>query len=122
MAGLVKSVYEFDVFKLAYNLSLKVHRLSKSMDKSEQYGGIADQIRRASKGICANLAEGFGKNSSSAEFRRFVIMALGSCHEVNLWLHYSLDLGEMNKAEAESLREGYARVAKMLQKLAKSLT
>jgi four helix bundle protein len=35
----------------------------------EQYA-LADQMRRASKSICGNIAEGFAKQrSSSAEFR-----------------------------------------------------
>ncbi|MBI1308974.1 MAG: four helix bundle protein [Proteobacteria bacterium] len=119
MPGLVKSVYDFEVFKLAYAASLEIHRLSKAMSKGEQYGGIADQIRRASKSICANLAEGFGKNSSSAEFRRFVLMALGSAREVDLWLKYAHDLDEIKQIDTVRLREQYGRIARMLQGLAK---
>jgi 23S rRNA-intervening sequence protein len=48
------------VFKLAYRLSLEIHRASLSFPAVEQYA-LGDQLRRASKSICANLAEGFGK-------------------------------------------------------------
>ncbi len=47
-----------DVFQKAYRLSLDVHRASLTWPKTEQYGGIADQLRRSSKSICANLVEG----------------------------------------------------------------
>ena len=53
---------------------------------------IADQLRRSSKAIGANLAEGFAKQShSKAEFARFVSMAIGSCSEVETWISYALD-------------------------------
>lgn len=120
MAGLVRSVYDLDVFRLAYGLSLEVHRFSKLMNKTEQYGGMADQIRRASKSICANLAEGFGKNSSAAEFRRFVFIALGSCNEVILWLHYARDLHEITPDTFTRFEKDYGQVARMLQGLARA--
>ena len=40
---------------------------------------LGDQMRRASKSICANIAEGFGRQKrSKAEFKRFLSMAIGS--------------------------------------------
>jgi four helix bundle protein len=54
---------------------------------------LADQLRRGSKSICANLAEGFGKQGlSKTEFRRFVLMSIGSADEMRVWLRYCLDL------------------------------
>ena len=47
---------ELDVFQRAYRLSLEIHRRSLQFPAVEQYG-LADQVRRASKGICANIAE-----------------------------------------------------------------
>ena len=50
----------------------RVHRASLDFPAIEQRA-LADQVRRASKSICANLAEGFGKQAASpAEFRRFL--------------------------------------------------
>jgi four helix bundle protein len=51
---------ELEVFKRAYKVSLKIPQISLTMPQVEQYG-LAEQMRRASKSICANLAEGFGK-------------------------------------------------------------
>jgi four helix bundle protein len=41
-------------------LSLEVHRASLEFPRIEQFA-LADQVGRAAKSICANLAEGFGK-------------------------------------------------------------
>ncbi len=69
----VTSFEDLDVFRRAYGVSLDLHRASLRFPQIEQFHGLADQIRRASKSICANLAEGFGKQRRSvAEFRRYL--------------------------------------------------
>ena len=60
---------------------------------------LADQVRRASKSICANLAEGLGRSGfAPADFRRFVVMAVGSADEMRVWTRYCLDLGYIDEA------------------------
>ena len=113
---------ELDVFKRAYKVSLEVHRFSLTMPYIEQHS-LADQIRRASKSICANLAEGFGKQSQSrAEFRRFILMSAGSADEMRVWLRYCFDLEYLDEARWQFWREEYEQIAKMLQGLSKSLS
>ena len=112
---------ELDVFKQAYRISLEVHQASLGFPKMEQYA-LADQLRRASKSICANLAEGFGKQSQSkAEFKRFILMSMGSSDEVRVWDRYCLDLGYINKEQWKHWSDEYQQIAKMLQGLSKSL-
>ena len=73
----VSSVEDLEVFRRAYRASLDLHRISLQLPKIEQFGGLADQMRRASKSICGNLAEGFGKQrQSNAEFKRYLLMAV----------------------------------------------
>jgi four helix bundle protein len=119
--GGAKGFEDLVVFKLAYRLSLEVHRASLGFPSVEQYG-LAEQVRGASKGICANLAEGFGKQAMSArEFRRFVAMALGSADEMRLWSRYCLDLGYVDQTTWQRWRDGYQEIARMLQGLHRSI-
>jgi len=55
-----KTIEDLYVFEKAYKVSLEIHKLSLQLPKIEQYA-LGDQMRRASKSICANLAEGYGK-------------------------------------------------------------
>ena len=106
-----------EVFQRAYRLSLEVHRVSLGFPDIERFA-LADQVRRGSKSICANLAEGFAKQSlSPAEFRRFVAMALGSADEMRLWSRYCLDLGYIEEMRWQAWRDEYQEIAKMLQGL-----
>ena len=106
-----------EVFQRAYRVSLEVHRISLSFPDLEQRA-LADQIRRASKSVCANLVEGFAKQAQSkAEFRRFVVMAIGSADEMRLWSRYCLDLGYIDEATWQRWRDDYQEIARMLHGL-----
>ena len=114
----VSSFERLEVFQKAYGISLELHRRSQEFPKEEQFGGLAEQIRRASKSICANLAEGYGKQShSSREFKRYISIALGSSDEMRVWLRYCFDLGYIREAEWECWRESYRTISRMLQAL-----
>ena len=111
---------DLEVFKRAYRVSLAVHRASLGFPEAEQRA-LADQIRRASKSICANLAEGAGRQGAQpAEFRRFVMLALGSSDEMRVWARYCLDLGYIDEATWQSWRQDYHEISKMLQGLWKA--
>ncbi len=90
------------------------------MPSIEQYA-LADQMRRASKSICVNLAEGFAKQGYSvAEFKRFIQMSLGSADEMRVWIRYGLDLGYIEHATWQRWRDEYQEIAKMLQGIHRS--
>ena len=105
------------MFRRAYALSLEVHRASLGFPQIEQFA-LGDQIRRASKSVCANLAEGFGKQRQSRiEFGRFLLMAVGSADEMQVWSLYCRDLGYVGVDVAERWRGEYREIARMLQGL-----
>ena len=111
----IRQVEDLEVFRKAYQKSLEIHHQTLAFPKIEQYGGIGDQVRRASKGICASLAEGFGKQShSKAEFKRYISIAIGSADEIRLWLSYAADLGYLTKVQVKIHRNDYQVIAKML--------
>ena len=113
----IRDVEDLVVFQKAYKVSLEIHRVSLELPKVEQFG-LAEQMRRASKSICANLAEGFGKQSASkAEFKRFLLIAMGSADEMRVWLSYCRDLGYANDVQIQRWKETYRDIAKMLNGL-----
>ncbi len=112
---------DLEVFKRAYRISLEVHRASLDFPAVEQRA-LADQVRRASKSICANLAEGFARQGRSpADFRRFIVIAVGSSDEMRVWSRYCLDLGYIDEPVWKKWRDEYQEISKMLQGLSKSL-
>ena len=114
------SFEDLEVFQRSYKISLEIHTASLRFPKVEQYG-LADQIRRASKSICANIAEGFGKRSySKREFIRYLKIAVGSGDEMRVWIRYYLDLGYIDDSTWSKWSTEYKEITRMLQGLIKS--
>ena len=115
----VASFEDLDVFQRAYKLSIEIHRKSLELPRIEQHA-LGDQMRRASKSVCANIAEGFGRQQASkADFRRFLQMATGSSDEMRVWARYALDLGYVDETIWRRWRDEYQVVSRMLQALSK---
>lgn len=116
----LKSARELRVYKAAFDISLEIHRATLEFPKIEQYA-LADQMRRASKSICANLADGFPKQRHSiAEFNRYLAIASGSASEMGTWVDYALALGYVPQEYADKWLEQYDHILRMLYRLRQS--
>ena len=51
---------DLKVYQLAYELAMEIFRESKSFPPEEKYS-LTDQIRRSSRSVAANIAEGYRK-------------------------------------------------------------
>ena len=115
--GAIQRVEDLEVFRRAYRLSLELHRASLEFPRIEQFA-LADQLRRSSKSVCANMAEGFAKqNYSAAEYRRYLLAAIGSSDETQLWLRYCVDLGYVEEVMGRKWVDVYGEVSRMLRGL-----
>ena len=113
MAG-IADFRDLDVYKIAFQASLKIHKVSENFPKSEQFS-LTSQIRRCSKSICANIAEGFEKQRhSKAEFKRYLYISVGSSAEMLVWLDYCVALNYMDETGYEQLQKEYVRIKSML--------
>lgn len=114
--GAIRHYTDLLVYQQAYSAALVVSKATRSFPRSEQYG-LAHQMRGAARSIPANIAEGWARRESPAEFRRFLQMAIGSCEEMKVWLDFSRDEGYLNGKTLEGLQTEYSRVGALLQRL-----
>src|SRR5437868_860565 len=113
----VVSFEDLEVFQRAYRMSLEIHRESLKLPLVEQRV-LGDQVWRASKSICANVAEGYGRQKrSKAEFKRFLSMAIGSSDEMRVWVRYALDLGYIDEPTWQRWRDEFQIISRMLKAL-----
>ena len=101
--------HRLDVFKKSYALALELHRMSLKFPKIEQYE-LGQQVRKSSKSIPANIAEGMGKQESKADVRRFIRIAIGSCDESRVWLEFARDLGYITRERQSDYDRRYQEV------------
>ena len=78
----VKDFRHLQVWEKAHQLTLEIYRVTTQFPRTETYG-LTSQVRRASSSICANLAEGCGRNGD-AELARFCGIARGSASELEI--------------------------------------
>jgi four helix bundle protein len=111
---------DLNVFQRAYRLALKVHNLSLKLPKELQYD-LADQIRRSSRSIPSNIAEGYSRNKSLKDKINFLKSALGSNEEMIFNLRFLRDAKLISEKEFEELYKEYVICGKQLNRLIKSL-
>ena len=64
----IRHFRDLDVYRLAFGCAMKIFEITKSFPGEERYS-MVDQIRRSSRSVCANLAEGWRKRAYEAVFR-----------------------------------------------------
>ena len=101
------------IYQKSYELGLKVHLLTQKYPEYERYE-IGSQLRRAAISIPLNIAEGYGKKESEADFKRFLKMALGSNNEVGVLLDMSKDLGYINESTHKELTNDYETLGRQI--------
>jgi four helix bundle protein len=104
---------DLKVFQLSYSLAMEIFHLSKTFPREEVYS-LTDQIRRSSRSVAANLAEGFRKRRYPNMLVNKLTDCDGEATETQVWLDFSLDCGYLSKENHDRLILGYEEVGRML--------
>ena len=107
------SAKELDVYKMAYETSMEVFRLSCSWPAEERYS-LTDQCRRSSRSVCSNLREAWAKRRYEAHFVLKLTDCDGENGETDTWVDYARDCGYITEEEHESLSGKVAHIGSML--------
>ena len=85
----IKSHNDLEVYKLAFNATMKIFELTKTIPKEEKYS-LVDQIRRSSRSVCTNISEAFRKRRYEKAFISKLNDSEGETAETQCWLDFSL--------------------------------
>jgi four helix bundle protein len=78
------------VYQKAYKLAMDIFEVSKKFPPEEKYS-LTDQIRRSSRSVCANLAEGYRKRRYPAHFLSKLSDSETENTETEVWLDFAHD-------------------------------
>ncbi|WP_303918147.1 four helix bundle protein [Draconibacterium sediminis] len=78
----MKSYRDLEIYQSAYQLAIKVHKMTLTLPAYELYEQ-GSQVRRSTKSIKDNIVEGYGRNRYKQDFIRFLVYAQASCDEAN---------------------------------------
>ena len=71
---------DLDIYKLAFELSIRLHHLSLKLPNFELYEQ-GSQVRRSSKSVKDNIVEGYGRRKYKADFIRYLVYSQASNDE-----------------------------------------
>lgn len=105
-----------EVYQSSHNLAMKIFVLTKIFPVEERYS-LTDQIRRSSRSVAANIAEGWGKRIFPLQFKKHLVDSLGSLEETKSWLKFSKDCDYLQSADYEELFSAYDNLGGKIWKL-----
>jgi four helix bundle protein len=112
----LKGHRDMKVYQLAYQLAMEIFEASKSFPKEEKYS-LTDQIRRSSRSVAANIAEGFRKRQYPKMFLSKLADADGEATETQVWLDFARDCKYLDPKQQAGLQQRYEEVGRMIGKM-----
>ena len=114
----ISSFRELEVYKLAFETAMEIFEISKRFPKEEQYS-LTDQIRRSSRSVCTNIAEGWRKRRYEAMFINKLSDSAAEAAETQVWLDFSLKTKYIDIKTFKIMDEKYEHIFAMLANMEK---
>ena len=108
-----KKISDTKVYKLAFELAMKIFEMSKKFPREEMYS-LTDQVRRSGRSVCSCLAEAHRKRLYPAHFVSKVSDADMENAETQTWLQFSLSCKYISQNEYEELLNLSEEVGRLL--------
>jgi len=115
----LRSYRDLRVWQKGMDLAAEVYRLSKDWPKEELYG-LTSQVRRSAASVPANIAEGYGRQST-ASYSQFLKIARGSLKELETHLLLAERIGLVARGNCREVLEQADDLGKMLGGLIKAV-
>lgn len=109
MENRIRTHKDLEVYQMAFEAAIKIFELTKTFPKEETYS-LVDQIRRSSRSVCANTAEGFRKRLYPASFVHKLSDADGEAAETQVWLDSSVACKYVKEEQVEELYTAYDHI------------
>jgi four helix bundle protein len=109
----VKSHFELDDFKKAFDVAMDLFEVSKAFPREEMYS-LTDQLRRAARSVCGNLAEAWRKRIYEAAF----VSKLNDCEaeaaEAQTWIAFAVRCNYLDRDKGAEFHGTYEEILRML--------
>jgi len=115
----IQSYRDLRFWQSSMGLAKQCYFLTREFSREEIYG-MTSQIRRAAASIPANIAEGYGRESTG-DYVRFLRIAQGSLKELETHLILATDVDLTRSENTEPLLQTADEIGRMLRSLIRSL-
>lgn len=113
MAAKLRGYRDLKVYQLAFSLAMEIFNFSKKFPQEERYS-LTSQIRRSSRSVVANIAEGFRKRQYPSMFASKLADSDAEATETQVWVDFANRCGYLSEEEQKQLVSGYEELGKMI--------
>ena len=113
MAELIKTHFDWEVHKKAFDAAMTLFAHSRSFPREEMYS-LTDQIRRSARSVAANLAEAWRKRIYEAAFVSKVNDAEGEAAETQTHIAFAVKCEYLAPEVGRELFSRYEEILRML--------
>lgn len=114
----LKHFRDLEVYRFAFRCAMEIFEITKAFPAEERYA-LTDQIRRSSRSVCSNLAEGWRKRRYKAVFCNKLTDAMSEASETQTWLEFCQSCGYIGSEVFERLDSAYEQIIGMLNAMEK---
>lgn len=104
---------DLKVYQKAFSSAMEIFNHSKKFPKEETYS-LTDQIRRSSRSVTANLAEGWRKRRYPAAFVSKLNDSEGEAAETQTWLQHAVECEYLDAENARKIYQAYDEIIAIL--------
>jgi four helix bundle protein len=101
--------WQLDVYKLSVDMAMALFELSKKFPREEMYS-LTDQMRRASRSVSGQIAEGWRRRKYEAAFVNKLNASEGEAAEAQAWIEYAVKCKYLTVKEGRDLHRKYDRI------------
>ena len=101
------------VYQRAFDAAMQIFELSKAFPGEERFS-LTDQMRRSSRSVCANIAEGWRKRRYEAMFINKLSDAEAEAAETQVWLDFAIKCSYIDEATHQQLYDTYIAILRTL--------
>ncbi len=112
----LKHFRDLEVYELAFKDAMRIFEITKTFPSEEKYS-MTDQIRRASRSVCSNLAEAWRKRKYKAVFVNKLTDSMQEASETQCWLEFALKCNYIEINVFEVLDNEYEKIIAMLNSM-----
>jgi four helix bundle protein len=113
----IKHFRELDVYQNALKAAMEIFEISKRFPNEERFS-LTDQVRRASRSVCANISEAWRKRRYAAAFVSKLNDAEGEAAETQVHIEIASLCGYLDGASFQRLDDIYDKIIGQLVNMA----
>ncbi len=112
----IRHFRDLEVYRRAFDAAMRIYHITKNFPAEERFS-LVDQIRRGSRSVCSNLAEGWRKRKYVAVFKNKVTDSMQEASETQCWLEFSLACKYIEESVFNELDNEYEQIISMLNSM-----